>query len=148
GGDGVEPFVHRVERERAQVYAAGLTSLSRWPDPDHLVVRTPVGAFEARANRQVAVAVVDVAYGGGVRARGKDRDVGQPAAARIHQSARVNRPQRDRVSCGALRNELAVDVVAADLLVQLQEFVHADRAVIQGRQPVLQSDVVLRLAGE
>src|SRR5262245_41440845 len=67
GGDGVEPFVHRVERSRGQVYAAALTSLARRPDPDHLIVRTPVSAFEARANRQVAVAVVDVAYGVGVR---------------------------------------------------------------------------------
>src|SRR5262245_48931162 len=86
GGDGVEPFVHRVERERAQVYAAGLTSLARRPAPDQLIVLTPVGAFEARANRQVAVAVVDVANGVGVRARVKDRDVGHSADAPTYQT--------------------------------------------------------------
>src|SRR5258706_494952 len=98
-GDAVEPFVHRVERERRDVRApgeiergavrrAGL-ALPQRRDPDDLVVGASIRLLETGPDREVAAAIVDVADCGRVGAGVQDRNAGPAATARLHEPARI-----------------------------------------------------------
>ncbi len=135
-----QPAVHLVE----VVVADGAGS-----DND-LVVRMPVGRDQPRAHRVAVDLVVDVAVDAIVEvvALIDDRRGGQPAAGRGDASRLVGARDRVEIAGRALRGLLEVDVDAADLLVQVDELVGRDHAVVQRLQAVLHAEIVDRPLGE
>ena len=96
-----------------------------------------------------ADAGVDVARGIAVEVR---RDDGGPphAAVALEAPGRAGRPggSRPRMRVSRARRDRAVDVVAADPLVEVEELVGGDRPGVQRSEPVLHADVVERSTGE
>src|SRR5687768_15000089 len=113
-----------------------------------MVVGATIRLLQSRANREVTMPVVNIADRICVRARVQDRHVRKPSATGIDQATGIQGAQRDRIADGALGNEAAIDVIAADALVEIEELIDGDRAAVQARKTILNADIVLRTTRE
>src|SRR5262245_13409078 len=69
---------------------------------------------------------------------------GQPAASAAEPTGSVRRPRGVRIRDHALRDDIAIDVEAADLLVEIEKLLLRDRRGIERFEPVLDAHVVER----
>ena len=65
------------------------------------------------------------------------RHVAQSAAAVRQPSAAIRGAHRGNIGDASRNAKVAVEIIAADLLVQIEELIDADRSALQRGQPVL-----------
>ena len=73
-----------------------------------------------------------------------DRHVAQSATAIRQSPTAIRGTDGGNITHGSRDAEVAVEIIAADLLVQIEELIDADRSALQRGQPVLNADVVER----
>ena len=92
----------------------------------------PFAFFEVFEEREGPLARVDV--GGEIPiVAGVDDGQGQIVADRDHAAGAVRVPDAPRIAGGPLLHEVAIDIEAADLLVDVEKLSRGDGPAVQGR---------------
>ena len=113
--------------------------LSAWP---------LVSGDQARPKAVAADGVVDVTVVVHVRPILDDGHGGESAGAAVDLAGLVRDAQRLPIGDLAGGDDVAIDVVATDTRIDVQELLRPDLTGVEGGQAILDADVVQRPAGE
>ncbi len=109
---------------------------------DDLVARMAVGGDQPRPRDVTPDGVVDVPAVVPVGSKIDDGHSAESAAPAVHPAGPIGDPERLPISDRAGRDDITIDIVAADALIELQELLGADLTGVEGGHAVLDADVV------